>query len=104
MKKLRRQVAASDRDFPLSPDGSAAELNVESVSYRWPNGTLALDQCCLQIPHPGLWMLVGSNGSGKSSDGDLEYKLCSSLQAFRSAAGQFHIIVGKTDHAKANGD
>ena len=67
MKKLRRQVAASDRDFPLSPDGSAAELNVESVSYRWPNGTLALDQCCLQIPHPGLWMLVGSNGSGKST-------------------------------------
>ena len=67
MKKLQRRVAANDRDSPLSPEDSRAELIIDSVSFRWPNGTLALNDCCLQIPHPGLWMLVGSNGSGKST-------------------------------------
>ena len=42
-------------------------LTVERLSFAWPNGRPALRHCTLQIPHPGLWMLVGSNGSGKST-------------------------------------
>ena len=67
MRKLRRLVAASGRDFPLNPDQATAELILDQVSYRWPGGQLALDGCNLTIPGPGLWMLVGSNGSGKST-------------------------------------
>ena len=67
MKKLRQRVAASVPAFPLIPDTSTAELRVEAVSHRWPNGQQALNRCNLVIPGPGLWMLVGSNGSGKST-------------------------------------
>ena len=41
--------------------------NLTELSYRWPNGSQALNQCSLNVPGPGLWMLVGSNGSGKST-------------------------------------
>ncbi|MCB4428336.1 ABC transporter ATP-binding protein [Synechococcus sp. MU1643] len=51
----------------MFPDTSTAELSVEDVSHRWPNGQQALNHCNLVIPGPGLWMLVGSNGSGKST-------------------------------------
>jgi energy-coupling factor transport system ATP-binding protein len=37
------------------------------VDYTWPGGALALQGCDLQLPARGLWMLVGRNGSGKSS-------------------------------------
>ena len=60
-------MVASDLAFPLIPDSATAELSVEAVSHRWPNGHQALDRCNLVIPGPGLWMLVGSNGSGKST-------------------------------------
>jgi len=40
---------------------------MEGVDYAWPGGAVALRGCNLQIPAPGLWMLVGRNGSGKSS-------------------------------------
>ena len=45
----------------------ASPLRVEGLSFRWPNGTPALDNCSLALPGPGLWMLVGGNGSGKST-------------------------------------
>jgi energy-coupling factor transport system ATP-binding protein len=67
MRKLRQRVAASVPAFPLIPDTTTAELSVEAVSHRWPNGQQALNRCNLVIPGPGLWMLVGSNGSGKST-------------------------------------
>ena len=67
MRRLRRRVAANAPAFPLIPDTAAAELRVQAVSHRWPNGQQALDCCNLVIPGPGLWMLVGSNGSGKST-------------------------------------
>ena len=67
MRKLQRRAAASVPAFPLIPDTSNAELSVEAVSHRWPNGQQALNLCNLVIPSPGLWMLVGSNGSGKST-------------------------------------
>ena len=42
-------------------------LDLNNVSFSWPNGIQALNECTFSIPHPGLWMLVGSNGSGKST-------------------------------------
>ena len=67
MRRLRRRVAANGPAFHLIPETADAELSVEAVSHRWPNGHQALDRCDLVIPGPGLWMLVGSNGSGKST-------------------------------------
>ena len=67
MRKLQRQVAANGLVSPLSPDQGHAELHVDSVSHRWPNGDRVLNRCNLTIQRPGLWMLVGSNGSGKST-------------------------------------
>ncbi|MCF8133448.1 MAG: energy-coupling factor ABC transporter ATP-binding protein [Synechococcus sp. Tobar2m-G35] len=40
---------------------------VDQLSFRWPDGSLALSHCSLTLPGPGLWMLVGDNGSGKST-------------------------------------
>ena len=42
-------------------------LALEGVDYTWPGGAVALRGCNLQLPGRGLWMLVGRNGSGKSS-------------------------------------
>jgi energy-coupling factor transport system ATP-binding protein len=67
MRKLQRQAVANGLVSPLSPDQGHAELHVDSVSHRWPNGDRVLNRCNLTIQRPGLWMLVGSNGSGKST-------------------------------------
>jgi energy-coupling factor transport system ATP-binding protein len=40
---------------------------MEAINYAWPGGAVALRGCDLQLPAAGLWMLVGRNGSGKSS-------------------------------------
>ena len=42
-------------------------LALQGVTYTWPGGAAALRRCDLQLPARGLWMLVGRNGSGKSS-------------------------------------
>ena len=42
-------------------------LCLENVSFSWPTGTQVLNKCSFSIPKPGLWMLVGSNGIGKST-------------------------------------
>jgi energy-coupling factor transport system ATP-binding protein len=42
-------------------------LELEAVDYTWPGGAVALRGCDLRLPARGLWMLVGRNGSGKSS-------------------------------------
>ena len=47
--------------------GSPPILELEGVQYAWPTGAVALRGCSLQLPSRGLWMLVGRNGSGKSS-------------------------------------
>jgi len=67
MRRLLQQVAASAPASPLTPETATAELRVTSLSHRWANGQMVLDDCNLVIPGPGLWMLVGSNGSGKST-------------------------------------
>jgi len=44
-----------------------APLRICDLRLRWPGGAMVLDGCSLQLPHRGLWMLVGANGSGKST-------------------------------------
>ncbi len=48
-----------------STDSSYLEFN--KVSFSWPNGAKVIDQCSFSIKKPGLWMLVGRNGCGKST-------------------------------------
>ena len=42
-------------------------LQFDNVSFSWPNGRRVLNQCSFSINKPGLWMLVGKNGTGKST-------------------------------------
>ena len=44
-----------------------APLRISNLQLRWPKGSVVLDRCSLELPHHGLWMLVGANGSGKST-------------------------------------
>ena len=50
----------------LSPS-PCIPLRIADLRLRWPSGAVALDGCSLELPHHGLWMLVGANGSGKST-------------------------------------
>lgn len=53
---------------PSSGPAPSPALVAEALSHTWPGSeTAALRDCALQLPHHGLWMLVGSNGSGKST-------------------------------------
>jgi len=47
--------------------GEGLPLVVDAVDFGWSLERPILRGCSLQIPHHGLWMLVGSNGSGKST-------------------------------------
>lgn len=51
---------------PLSPS-PRVPLRISDLRLRWPGGPVVLDGCSLELPHQGLWMLVGANGSGKST-------------------------------------
>ena len=51
----------------LSPPPALPVLELRGIRFAWPGAGLALQGCDLLIPGPGLWMLVGRNGSGKSS-------------------------------------
>ena len=42
-------------------------LRIRNLRLTWPSGREVLRNCSLELPHPGLWMLVGANGSGKST-------------------------------------
>jgi energy-coupling factor transport system ATP-binding protein len=66
MSFVDAQRAESLSALCSTPAGSLP-LVVENLSYSWPDGSRALKHCRLQVPHQGLWMLVGSNGSGKST-------------------------------------
>jgi energy-coupling factor transport system ATP-binding protein len=42
-------------------------IEVKNLSFKWPSGAIALDNCSLTIPTGEFWMLLGTNGSGKST-------------------------------------
>ena len=42
-------------------------LEFDDVSFSWPNGVNVIHQCSFSIRKHGLWMIVGENGSAKST-------------------------------------
>ena len=44
------------------------KLIFENVCFNWPNSNnYVLENCTFSLSNPGLWMLVGKNGCGKST-------------------------------------
>ena len=56
---IQKSLKAQQKQDPI--------LVLDKVTFAWPNGIKALNQCSFSLPSNGLWMLVGSNGSGKST-------------------------------------
>lgn len=52
---------------PSLPPSPRLPLRISDLRLRWPGGAVVLNGCNLELPHHGLWMLVGANGSGKST-------------------------------------
>lgn len=44
-----------------------AAIEVENLSFAWKPSKLVLEQCSLAVPRGEFWMLLGTNGSGKST-------------------------------------
>ncbi|MGK7907132.1 MAG: energy-coupling factor ABC transporter ATP-binding protein [Synechococcus sp.] len=42
-------------------------MDVDSLTYAWPDRSPVLQDCRLQVPRGQFWMLLGANGSGKST-------------------------------------
>lgn len=59
------------RDFT----GVQREIRFEEVTYRYPNGTLALDAVSFTVPAGSTVALVGASGSGKSTIASLLIRL-----------------------------
>ena len=59
INKRRRNGILKEKEFPY--------LEFDKVSFSWPNGEKVFDRCSFNINKPGLWMLVGKNGCGKST-------------------------------------
>ena len=45
----------------------SGHLEFDKVSFSWPYGVNVIDQLSFSIVKPGLWMIVGENGSVKST-------------------------------------
>lgn len=73
-------------------------LTIERLSFTWPDGHPALRHCTLQIPHPGLWMLLGSNGSGKSTLLRLVAGLLEPRSGRIHSAGKVALVFQNPDH------
>ncbi len=67
--------------FPSRPfgnrefDGVRSEIRFENLTYRYPNGTLALDGVSFSVPAGSTVALVGASGSGKSTIAGLLIRL-----------------------------
>tara|TARA_Y100001968_G_C19351666_1_gene714976 strand:+ start:606 stop:1319 length:714 start_codon:yes stop_codon:yes gene_type:complete len=60
-------MSATNQIKYSSTPNEPSSLSLKKVSFCWPNGIKALDQCSFSITNNGLWMIVGKNGSGKST-------------------------------------
>ena len=52
---------------PNNSENHSSDLVLKNIYFSWPGGKKALIDCNFSLPGSGLWMLVGSNGSGKST-------------------------------------
>ena len=74
---------------------SDVAVNVTSLSKRFPNGTLALDNVSLEVPRGQVLALIGLSGSGKST-------LLRTLNGLHSPTSG-KVVVLSTDVSTANG-
>jgi energy-coupling factor transport system ATP-binding protein len=42
-------------------------IEVKDLNFNWPSGQEVIKECSLQVPKGEFWMLLGTNGSGKST-------------------------------------
>ncbi len=73
-------------------------LNLTGIHYSWPEGAQALQGCDLRLPQGGLWMLVGRNGSGKSSLLRLIAGLLSPQAGQLACQGRCALVFQNPDH------
>mgnify|MGYP003353272215 CR=1 FL=1 len=71
-----------------APEPPGPPLDVAGLCFSWPNGRQALMHCSLQIPSPGMWMLVGSsNRYGNHNDTKQNDVLDSKMDGGRTPRG-----------------
>ncbi|MFM6451841.1 MAG: ATP-binding cassette domain-containing protein, partial [Planktothrix sp.] len=48
-------------------ESSSPAIRVQDLCFSWPSGVQVLKSCSLDVPKGEFWMLLGTNGSGKST-------------------------------------
>jgi energy-coupling factor transport system ATP-binding protein len=62
-----RAVPGGSPSAAVSAGDAPAAVQVEHLSYSYPDGTLALDGACMNVRRGDFYALVGPNGSGKTT-------------------------------------
>ena len=78
--------------------GECDAICLDNVSYRYPDGTLALEDVTLHVAAGSMLAIVGPNGAGKTT----LLKLI--LGVLRPAQGTVKVMNMSPDHARRRGD
>lgn len=92
------QASALTVEQQPGPAAAGLALELEDIHYAWPGGAAALRGCNLRLPGAGLWMLVGRNGSGKSSLLRLIAGLLSAQSGALRRSGRCALVFQNPDH------
>ncbi|NJN76733.1 MAG: energy-coupling factor ABC transporter ATP-binding protein [Synechococcaceae cyanobacterium RL_1_2] len=77
---------------------NSTAIDIQNLSFHWPNGNQVLKDCSLQIPEGELWMLLGANGSGKSTLLRILAKMLQPQQGTISLSGRVGFVFQNPDH------